>query len=168
MERSAAAMPRRLTQEERFLRWAQERENLLLPLLKTPLAEKVRAYKQLEKRLLKEARTSHEQQVISRSISMDLLRAASGSPWRVFSSYLKRVERLGYFSMFDRLEACVLAAESSRGSPTGERKTQALIMDIERRLRGRKLHPGIREEFDGGLARARRLMGLNAAKDEKR
>jgi hypothetical protein len=155
-----------MTQEQRFLRWAQERENLFLPLLKAPLTEKIRAYKQLEKRLLKEARTPHEHQVISRSISMDLLKAASGSPWRVFSPYLRRVERLGYFSMFDRLEACVLAAQSSRGSSVGGRKTQALIADIERRLRGRKLHPGVREEFDGGLSRARRLMALGAAQGE--
>lgn len=98
---------------------------------------------------------------------MDLLKAASGSPWRVFSPYLRRVERLGYSSMFDRLEACVLAAQSSRGSPAGARRTQALIAEIERRLRGRKLHPGVHEEFDGGLARARRFMGLDAGKTSK-
>jgi hypothetical protein len=158
-------MPRRLTQEERFMNWARERESLILPLMRAPIPEKVRAYKQLEKRILKEARTAYEQQVIRRRISMDLLVATSDGPWRVFSPYLRRVERLGYTSMFDRLLACVLAAQASKGSPTGVRKAVALIADVERRIRGRKLHPGVREEFDGGLARARRLAGLDTGRD---
>jgi len=162
MERSAAGMPRTVKQEERFMSWARERENLFLTLQSASLPEKIRAYKSLEKRLLQQIRTAHEQQVIQRRISMDLLAAASGGTWRGFSPYLRRAERLGYASMFDRVLACVLAAQASRGSHAGVRRTAALIADIERRTRGRKLHPGVREEIDGALARARKFAGLHA------
>ncbi len=154
-------MPRPVKQEERFMNWARERESLFLTLQPASIPEKVRAYKQLEKRILQETRTAHEQQVIRRRISMDLLKATSGGTWRRFSPYLRRTERLGYESMFDRLLACVLSAQASKGSAAGVRKTAALIADIERRTRGRKLPPGVREEVDGALARARRFAGLN-------
>lgn len=157
-------MPRPVKQEERFMNWARERENLFLTLQAASIPEKVRAYKRLEKRLLPQTRTVHEQQVIRRRISMDLLVATSGGTWRGFSPYLRRAERLGYASMFDRLLACVLSAQASKGSPAGVRKTVAIIAEIERRTRGRKLHPGVREEIDGALARARRFLGLTAGK----
>jgi hypothetical protein len=155
-------VPRRLKQDERFMRWAQERSQLLLTLRNATIPEKLRAYKQLEKRILKEARSDGEKREMQRRISMDLLMAASDGSWRGFSPYLRRLERLGYTSMFDRLLACVLAAEAARGSPAGVRKAVSLIAEIERRLCGRKLHPGVREEFEGGLARARKFLGLEA------
>jgi hypothetical protein len=147
------------------MNWARERENLFLTLQHSSIPEKVRAYRQLEKRVLQEARTAREQQVIRRRIAMDLLVATGDGPWRGFSPYLRRTERLGYASMFDRLMACVLSAQASKGSPVGVRKTAELIADIERRTRGRKLHPGVREEFDGTLARARRLAGLESGRE---
>jgi hypothetical protein len=154
-----------LKQEERFMNWARERENLFLTLQHASIPEKVRAYRQLEKRILQETRTAHEQQVIQRRIAMDLLVAASDGPWRGFSPYLRRAERLGYASMFDRLMACVLSAQASKGSPVGVRKTAVLIADIERRTRGRKLPPGVREEVDTTLARARRFAGLEGGRE---
>lgn len=142
------------------MRWAQERENLLLTLRHAAIPEKLTAYRLLEKRLLKETRTAHEQQVIRRRIAMDLLTAASQGPWRGFSAYLRRMERLGYASLFDRAVACVLAAQASKQSPAGRGKAAGLIAELERRTRGRKLHPGVREELDGALARARRILGI--------
>jgi len=153
-------MPRQLKQEERFMHWAREREQLFLSLQRASIPEKILAYRKLERRILRETRTAYEQQVIRQRISMDLLMATSEGPWRGFSPYLRRAERLGYASMFDRLLACVLSAQASKGSPAGRRKAMALIADIQRRTRGRKLHPGVREEIDGGLARARRLLGV--------
>jgi hypothetical protein len=157
-------MSRQVKQEERFMRWAQERESLFLALQRAPIPEKIVAYQQLEKRILKETRTAHEQLVIRRRISMDLLVATSQGPWRGFSPYLRRIERLGYASMLDRVLACVLAAQAANQSPAGRRKAAALIADIERRTRGRKLHPGVREEMDGALARARRILGIDPGK----
>jgi hypothetical protein len=155
-------MPRRLKQDERFMRWAQERSQLFLALRNATIPVKLQAYKQLEKRILTEARSEGEKREMQRRISMDLLMAASDGSWRGFSPYLRRVERLGYSSMFDRLVACVLAAEAAKGSAAGVRKALLLIAQFERRLRGRKLHPGVRDEFEGGLARARKLLGLEA------
>jgi hypothetical protein len=147
------------------MNWARERENLFLMLRNSSIPEKVRAYRHLERRILRQTRTEHEQRVIRRRIAMDLLMATSDGSWRGFSPYLRRTERLGYASMFDRLMACVLSAQASKGSPTGVRKTAALVADIERRTRGRRLHPGVREEIDGALARARRFAGLHAGTD---
>ncbi|HLM42340.1 MAG TPA: hypothetical protein VK458_00675 [Myxococcaceae bacterium] len=86
--------------------------------------------------------------------------ATREGPWRLFSPYLRRLEKLGYSTMDCRLFACVMAAMASKGSPTGRRKTAELIADIERRTRGRKYHPELRWEIDHALARARMFAGL--------
>lgn len=151
-----------MTQDEWFMKWARDVESLFLPLRNAPIPKKVRAYKQVERRILEETRSAYEKKTMQRRICMALLMATSDGSWRQFSPYIRRIERLGYASMFDRLLTCVLAAQVSRGSPVGVRKAVALVADLERRLRGRKLHPGVRQEFDGGLARARRFLGLPA------
>lgn len=87
--------------------------------------------------------------------------ATSDGPWRSFSPYLRRLERLGYSTMDCRLLACVMSAKASKGSPAGVRKTAELIADIERRTRGRKYHPALWEEINSALARARMVAGLS-------
>lgn len=156
-------MPRKLTEgeQERALRWGRERDRLFLSLRDASVAEKVRAYKQFERRRLKEARTAFEQREVKRRVAEDLVMAASDGPWRLFSPYLRRLERLGYSTMDRRLLACVLSAKASKGSRAGRRKTAELIAAIERRTRGQKYHPALREEINGALARARRLAGLD-------
>jgi hypothetical protein len=160
-------MPRPLTreEEERFKGWAQERDRLILALQNASIPEKVQAYKQLEKRVLKEAHTAYEKQEMRRRITEDLLMATMAGTWRGFSPYLRRMERLGYSSMDCRLLVCAWAAQASKGSAAGVRKTAALIADFERRLRGRKLHPGLREQIDITLTRARKFAGLSTEKD---
>lgn len=150
---------------ETSLRMGQARDRLFLALRKASVAEKLQAYKQLEKQLLREeARTEVEKRELRRRIAEDLLLAASDGPWRLFSPYLRRLERLGYSGMDRRLLACVLSAMASKGSAAGKRKTTELIADIERRTRGRKYHPALREEINSALERARRLAGLDAEK----
>jgi hypothetical protein len=157
-------MPRHLTREEedRFMAWARERDRLILALQKASIPEKVRAYKQLEKRVLKEARTAYEKQEMRRRITEDLLMATMAGSWRGFSPYLRRMERLGYSSMDCRLLVCSWAAQASKGSPAGKRKTAALIADFERRTRGQKLRPELREQIDVILARAWKFVGLGS------
>jgi hypothetical protein len=159
-------MPRQLTreEEERSLRWARERERLFIALRNASVAEKLQAYKQFEKRRLKEVRTAFEKREARRRIAEDLIVATSDGPWRLFSPYLRRLERLGYSTMDRRLLACVMSAKASKGSPTGVRKTAELIAGIERRTRGRKYHPALREEINGALARARSFAGLDTGK----
>jgi hypothetical protein len=156
-------MPRTLTREtqERFLRWGQERGNLFRALRDAPIAEKVRAYKQLEKRIVAEAHTASEKLEMRRRITEDLLMLTSTGPWRGFSPYLRRMEKLGYSSMDCRLLVCGWSARASKGSPAGKRKTTELLASFEQRTRSRKIPPALREQMDGALARARRLAGLD-------
>jgi hypothetical protein len=157
-------MPRHLTREEedRFMAWARERDRLILALQRASIPEKVQAYKQLERRILKETRTAYEKQEMRRRITEDLLMAAMAGPWRGFSPYLRRMERLGYSSMDCRLLVCSWAAQASKGSLAGMRKTAALIADFERRTRGQKLRPELREQINVILTRARKFAGLDS------
>ncbi len=163
-------MPRPLTKEAeaRFMGWAQELDGLVLELGKAPLPEKVQAYRQFEKRILKETRTAFERQEMRRRITETLLREVSEGPWKCFSPHLRRMERLGYSSMDCRLLVCTWSARAAKGSPAGVRKTAALIAEFERRARSKKLHPAVREQTDQLLARARRLAGLDTAKTDGR
>ncbi len=156
-------MPRHLTlsEEERSLRIGQERDRLFLSLRNASISEKIQAYKQFEKRLLKEEGTTSGKRELRRRIAEDLLVATSDGPWRGFSPYLRRLERLGYSTMDRRLLACVMSAMASKGSPMGRRKTAELIADVERRTRGRKYHPALWEEINGALARAQKFANLS-------
>ncbi|WNG16707.1 hypothetical protein [Cystobacter fuscus] len=156
-------MPRTLTREtqERFLRWGQERGNLFRALGDAPIAEKVRAYKQLEKRIVAEARTASEKLELRRRITEDLLMITCTGPWRGFSPYLRRMEKLGYSSIDCRLLVCGWSARASKDSLVGKRKTAELLASFERRTRSQKIPPALREQHEGVLARARQLAGLN-------
>jgi hypothetical protein len=159
-------MPRELTQEEqeRSLRWAQERERLFVSLRDAAMPEKVHAYKQFERRRLEDVRSALEKREALRRIAEDLVMMTSDGPWRSFSPYLRRLEKLGYSTMDGRLLACVMSAKASKGSLAGVRKTAELIADIERRTRGQKYHPALWEEINSALARARRFAGLESEK----
>jgi hypothetical protein len=160
-------MPRHLTQEEeqRFMEWARELDRVTLSVLRAYIPEKIQAYKQLEKRILKETRTAFEKREMQRRITETLLRETSAGPWRGFSPYLRRMERLGYSAMDCRLLVCAWAAQAAKGSPAGVRKATALITDFERRIRGKPLHPGLREQVDLTLTRARSFIGLGPGKN---
>jgi hypothetical protein len=147
--------------EERSLRVGQERGRLFRSIRNASVAEQIQAYKQLEKRLLRDEPTATEKRELRRRIAEDLVMATREGPWRLFSPYLRRLEKLGYSTMDCRLFACVMAAMASKGSLTGRRKTAELIADIERRTRGRKYHPELRWEIDHALARARMFAGLD-------
>lgn len=159
-------MPRHLTpaEENRFMAWARERDCLILTLQNASLPEKVQAYQQLEKRILKETRTAYEKREMRRRITEDLLMATMAGSWRGFSPYLRRMERLGYSSMDCRLLVCSWAAQAAKGSQAGKRKTAALIADFERRTRGQKLRPELQDQIDTILTRARKLAGLGSEK----
>jgi len=155
-------MPRHLTNsDERFMSWAQELGRVFRAVMNASIADQVRAYKQAEKRILKETRTAFERQEMQRRIAESLLRSTSAGPWRGFSPYLRRLERLGYISMDSRLIVIAWAAQATKGSLTGRRKTAALIADFERRVRRGKPHPKWLEQTELALARARRFAGLD-------
>ena len=157
-------MPRELTQEEqeRSMHWAQERERLFVSLRDASIPEKVHAYKQFERRRLKDVRTAFEKRESLRRIAEDLVMATSDGPWRAFSPHLRRLEKLGYSTMDCRLLACVMSAKASKCSLAGVRKTAALIADIERRTRGQKYDPALLVEINSALTRARHFAGLDS------
>lgn len=163
VEQRAAPMPRHLTKSDaRFMGWAQELGELFLSIHRAPIAEQVRAYKQAEKRILKETRTAFEKQEMRRRIAESLLRVTSSGPWRGFSPYLRRMERLGYSSMDCRLLVCAWSAQATKGSPVGRRKTAELIADFERRVRRGNPRPAWRKQMESILTRARHFAGLEA------
>jgi hypothetical protein len=148
-------------EEERLWHLAQEWDRLYLSLRNASIAEKLQAFKQLEKRFLKEMRTALGKREVQRRITQTFLMETRAGPWKRFSPYLRRMERLGYSTMDCRLLVCGWAAQAARGSPAGIRKTAALIADFERRARLRPPHPVAREQVELALARARKLAGLD-------
>lgn len=163
-------MPRPLTREseERFMRWAQERDHLALALRNAPIAERLQAYRRFEKRILREARTAFETLEMRRRVTESMLMATMEGPWKGFSPYLRRMERLGYSSMDCRMLVLAWAARATKGSAAGRRKTAALISEFERRLRGRKLHPAYLEQLRIALTRARHFAELATDSGVKR
>ncbi|MFY0523198.1 hypothetical protein ACN28I_08455 [Archangium gephyra] len=155
-------MPGHLTkaEDERLWRLAQEWDRLYLSLLRAPITEKIPAFKQLEKRFLKEMRTAAGRRQVQRRITETLLMETCTGPWRRFSPYLRRMERLGYRSMDDRLLVCCWAAQAARGSPAGLRRATALMADFERRARIRPPAPKARAQVEFMLTRARGFIGL--------
>jgi hypothetical protein len=131
--------------------------------MNAPIAEQVQAYKQAEKRILRETRTAFEEKEMRRRIAESLLRVTSSGPWKGFSPYLRRMERLGYSSMDCRLVVVAWAAQATKGSLAGRRKTAALIVDFERRVRLGHPHPNWRMQTELALARARRFAGLDTS-----
>ncbi|PTL85446.1 hypothetical protein [Vitiosangium sp. GDMCC 1.1324] len=160
-------MSRHLTkeEEERLWRLAQEWDRLYLSLRNASLAEKIQAFKQLEKRFLKEMRTASGKRQVQRRITNSLLMETRVGPWRRFSPYLRRMERIGYASMDDRLLVCCWAAQAAQGSPAGLSKAVALLIDFERRARIRPPAPEAREQVEFMVARARKFAGLGATED---
>lgn len=156
-------MPRHMkAEEDRLWRLAQEWGRLYLSLRDAAVAEKLQAFKQLEKRFLREMRTAAGKREVQRKITKTFLMETCSGPWRGFSPYLRRMERLGYPSMDDRLLVCCWAAQAAKGSAVGVRRTTALIADFERRVRIRPPHPVVLEQVEFALARARGFIGLGA------
>ncbi|OJT22386.1 hypothetical protein BO221_21595 [Archangium sp. Cb G35] len=157
-------MSRHLTkvEEEGLGRFAQKWDRFYLSLLRAPIAEKIPAIKRFEKRSLKEMRTATGKRQVQRRITKTLLMETRSGPWRRFSPYLRRMERLGFSSMDDRLLVCGWAAQAARGSQVGLRRTAALIADFERRARIKPPHPAAREQIEFSLERAKSLIGLGS------
>jgi len=147
------------TKTERYLRWGQARDQLFLSMRQSSKEERVTAYEQLEKKLLKEAHSPFERREIQRRITADVLRATAPGGWSGFAPRLRRMERLGYTDIDDRVLVCVLTAQASAGAPAGIRKATELIADLERR--SRRLDPERRREIGHALERARQFAGID-------
>lgn len=148
------------TKQERSLRAGQARDRLFIALKGQSSVVRVLAYQKLERALLKEAGSATERRELRRRITTDLLRATKAAGWSVFSRHLRRMERLGYVDLDERLLVCVMTAEAGAGSPSGTKTTARLIAEIERRARSVKNSERRLWELNNALARARAFARL--------
>jgi hypothetical protein len=149
----------RRTRKERGLARGQEKDQLLVKLLKAdaPYEEIKRALLELEKRWLREAKTEVERQQTRRSIAEDLVSQAYSfdMPWEEFGQWLRRVQRLGFSNLALRVHIACLYVQSLHLFPRRAREAWDMLEDAERRvLRIRKGH-FLRKESLNAIAHAK-------------
>jgi hypothetical protein len=149
----------RRTRKERGLARGQEKEQLLVRLLKAdaPYEEIKRALLELEKRWLREAKTEAERQQTRRSIAEDLVSQAYSFDmhWEEFGRWLRRVQRLGFSNLALRVHIACVYVQSLHLFPRRAREAWDMLEDAERRvLRIRKEH-FLRKESLNAIAHAR-------------
>jgi hypothetical protein len=110
--------------------------------------------------LLKEVESPLERREIRRRVAEHLLVAARREGWATFIPYLRRMERLGYTTLFKRLWVCVMAAEATRGTPDASRKVMTLIANAERHVNTAPDWSVSRKQAIALVERARRLAGI--------
>jgi len=135
----------RRTQKERGLERGQEKDRLLVELLKTdaPYEEIKRSLLDLEKKWLKEETTEAGRQRTRRSIAEDLVSQAYAfdMPWREFGMRLRRAQRLGFSNLALRVHIACIYVQSLHLFPRQAREAWDMLEDAERRvLRLQKEH----------------------------
>lgn len=151
----------RRTRKERGLARGQEKDQLLVKLLKAdaPYEEIKRALLELEKRWLREAKTEVERQLTRRGIAEDLVSQAYAfdMPWEEFGQWLRRVQRLGFSNLALRVHIACLYVQSLHLFPRRAREAWDMLEDAERRvLRIRKEH-FLRKESLNAIAHAKKV-----------
>ena len=151
----------RRTRQERGLSRGQEKDQLLLKLLKAdaPYEEIKRALLTLEKQWLHEAKSEVERQQIRRGIAEDLVSQAYAfdMPWAEFGQWLRRVQQLGFSNLALRVHITCLYVQSLHLYSRRAREAWELLEDAERRvLRIRKEH-FLRKESLNAIAYAKEV-----------
>ena len=151
----------RRTRKERGLARGQEKDQLLMKLLKAdaPYEEIKRALLELEKRWLREAKTAVERQKTRRGIAEDLVSQAYAfdMPWEEFGQWLRRVQRLGFSNLALRVHIACLYVQSLHLYTRRAREAWEMMEDAERRvLRLRKEH-FLRKESLNAIAHAKEV-----------
>lgn len=151
----------RRTRKERGLARGQEKDQLLVKLLKAdaPYEEIKRTLLELEKRWLREAKTEVERQQTRRGIAEDIISQAYSfdMPWEEFGLWLRRVQRLGFSNLALRVHIACLYVQSLHLFPRRAREAWDMLEDAERRvLRLRKEH-FLRKESLHAIAHAKEV-----------
>lgn len=151
----------RRTRKERGLARGQEKDRLLVKLLKAdaPYEEIKRALLELERQWLHEAKTEAERQQARRSIAEDLISQAYSfdMPWEEFGQWLRRVQQLGFSNLALRVHIACLYVQSLYLFPRRAREAWEMLDDAERRvLRIRKEH-FLRKESLNAIAHAKEV-----------
>jgi len=151
----------RRSREERSLAHGQEKDQLLVMLLKrkAPYEEIKHALLNLERRWLREATTETERQQTRRGIAEDILSEAFAfsMPWAEFGRWLRRVQQLGFSNLALRVHIACMFVQSLHLFPLKAREAWDLLEDAEKRvLRLRRKHP-LRKEHLDALAHAKKV-----------
>ncbi len=151
----------RCTRKERGLARGQEKDQLLVRLLKAdaPYEEIKRALLELEKRWLREAKTEVERQQTRRGIAEELVSQAYAfdMPWEEFGQWLRRVQRLGFSNLSLRVHIACLYVRSLHLFPHRAREAWDMMENAERRvLRLRKEH-FLRKESLNAIAHVKKV-----------
>lgn len=117
-----------------------------------------REYLALQRRLLKGARSNQERLRIQRLIAKDILNGAyyNAETWGEFERALRRVERLGYEDVQDRLHAASLFVRATGRFPDKFSQAWAMLEEAERRVRRVRRGHCLREESLESIARLRK------------
>lgn len=151
----------RRTQRERGLEHGQEKDRILVKLLKAkaPYEEVKRALLELEKRWLREAKTEAERQQTRRGMAEDLVTLAYSfnRPWVEFGKRLRRVQRLGFSNLALRVHVICLYVQSLHLFPRQAREAWTMLEDTERRVRRLRRENPLREEYLEAIAHAKKV-----------
>jgi hypothetical protein len=154
-------MSMRRTQRERGLEHGQEKDRILVKLLKdkAPYEEVERALLELEKQWLREATTEAERQQTRRGMAEDLVTLAYSfnKPWAEFGKWLRRVQRLGFSNLALRVHITCLYVQSLHLFPQQAREAWAMLEDTERRVRRLRRERPLREEHLEAIAHAKKV-----------
>ena len=148
------------------LRWkwwnkvAEARQWLCLGMehAEVPFDDYVAALKDLERQFAREARTSAERLHLKRLTALNAVQAAFDQerPWKDFGSWLRRIKRLGFPSLWSRHHVACLYAQSLPHFPEQARDAFAMLADTERRVLRRPKDRHSRQQMLARIAHARR------------
>lgn len=139
---------------------AEERQWLTLGMTfaEVPFDAYVAALKDLERKFAREARTPAELLHLKRLTAEDALQAAfdQNRPWKDFGSWLRRLKRLGFPTLWSRHHIASLYVQSLTNFPEQTRDAFAMLADTERRVRRLRPDHHSRQQMLDGLEHARR------------
>lgn len=128
----------RRTLKERGLARAQEKDRLLVTLLKADASyeDLTRALLKVETRWLGEAKSEAERQRIRRGIAEELVSQAYAfdMPWAEFGRRLRRVQRLGFSNLALRVHVTCLYVQSLHLFPQRAQEAWEMLDDAERKV----------------------------------
>jgi len=139
---------------------AEQREWLTLGLMHAdaPFDVMVAALKDLERQFAREARTPAERLHLKRLTALDAVDAAWTKlrPWKDFGPWLRRLQRLGFPTLWDRFHISTIYVQSLPNFREQAGDAFAMLADTERRVRRLPKAHHSRQQMLDGIEHARR------------
>ncbi|MDY7227752.1 hypothetical protein [Hyalangium rubrum] len=139
---------------------AEQREWLMFGLAhaEMPFEVVVAALQELERQFVREARTPAERLHLKRLTALNAVQAAFDHerPWEDFGTWLRRIRRLGFPTLWDRFHVSTLYVQSLPSFREQAEDAFSMLADTERRVRKRSKHRHSRQQMLDGIDHARR------------